>query len=58
MYTYTMPKKPKPRVRVQVYLDADQHAALKRLRVETRVKVSDYIREGADLVLKKYHKRK
>ncbi len=53
-----MPRKPKPRVRVQVYLDADQHEALKRLRSETRVKVSDYIREGADLVLKKYRKRK
>ena len=53
-----MPRKPKPRVRVQVYLDADQHAALKRLSAETRVKVSDYIREGADAVLKKYRKRK
>ncbi len=50
------PKKRKPRVRTNIYLDPDQKAALQKLSASTRVKLSDYVREGIDYVLAKYKK--
>ena len=46
----------KPRVRVTLYLDADQKKMLKTLSKKTRVVWSEYVREGVDMVLKKYKK--
>jgi hypothetical protein len=54
-----MTRKPKAadrRIRTNVYLDAEQKAALERLTEATRVPWAEYVREGVDLVLKKYRK--
>ncbi len=50
------PKKRKPRVRTNIYLDPDQKLALQKLSASTRVKLSDYVREGIDVVLERYKK--
>jgi hypothetical protein len=42
------------RKRVNFYLEEWQYEGLKKLSSVTRVKVSDYIREGAEMVLQKY----
>ena len=41
-----------------IYLEAEQVAALKRLKARTRVPVSAYIREGIDEVLRRYGEAK
>ena len=40
-----------------VYLESEQMERLKRLSATTRVPQAVYIREGLDLVMKKYEKR-
>ena len=42
------------RKRVNFYLEEWQYEGLKKLSSLTRVKVSDYIREGTEMVLQKY----
>ncbi|HBU47433.1 MAG TPA: transcriptional regulator [Myxococcales bacterium] len=37
-----------------IYLEAEQVAALKRLKARTRVPISAFIREGIDDVLQRY----
>ena len=40
-----------------IYLDIEQLERLDKLSAKTRVVKSEYIREGLDLVLKKYDKQ-
>jgi predicted DNA-binding protein len=46
------------REQVAVYLDPQQIERLRRLNKTTRVPTAEYIREGVDMVLAKYRKRK
>jgi len=46
------------RVRETFFIDKDVLEKLKKLSGRTRVKRSDYIREGIDLVLKKYQRKR
>jgi hypothetical protein len=45
-----------PKVKVAFFLEERQVEGLKTLSSVTRVKMSDYIREGIDIVLEKYKK--
>ena len=45
-----------PKVLRSIYLDLDQVAKLKKLSEETRVAQAVYVREGIELLLKKYEK--
>ena len=40
-----------------VYLDSDKVKKIKKLSEKTRVPQAEYIREGLDLLLKKYQKK-
>ena len=40
-----------------LYLEPEQYEQLKKLHEETRVPMQVYLREGLDMVLKKYSKR-
>jgi len=42
------------KISTTVYLTVEQDEALKKLSERTRVAVAAYIREGIDMVLKKY----
>ena len=44
------------REKISLYLDKAQIESLRALSGITRVKMSDYIREGVDLILAKYQK--
>ena len=44
------------REKISLYLDKAQIESLRVLSGITRVKMSDYIREGVDLILAKYQK--
>jgi len=44
------------KIRVNFLLDEEQLEGLKALSSVTRVRMSEYMREGIDLVLKKYRK--
>ena len=46
------------REQVAVYLDPQQIERLRRLHKATRVPTAEYIREGVELVLAKYRKRR
>jgi len=43
---------------ISVYVEEEQKAALDKLSARTRVPTATYIREGVDLVLKKYGRAK
>jgi hypothetical protein len=45
------------RVFTGMYFDREQHAALRKLSDRTRVPLATYMREGADMVLRKYRKK-
>jgi predicted DNA-binding protein len=42
------------KISTTVYITPEQDEALKKLNARTKVPVAEYIREGIDLVLKKY----
>jgi len=46
------------KVTIAVYVEPEQKAALDALSKKTRVPASVYLREGLDMVLKKYGKNK
>ncbi len=43
------------KISTTVYITPEQSEALKLLHLKTKVPVAEYIREGIDLVLKRYH---
>jgi hypothetical protein len=53
-----MNSKDQKRIKVAVYLDPKQKAELEKLTEQTRVPWAEYVREGVDLVLARYRKRK
>jgi hypothetical protein len=42
------------KISTTVYITPEQDAALKQLNAKTKVPVAEYIRQGIELVLKKY----
>ena len=46
------------KIQLALYLDADQVEALRTLSAKTRVPQQEYLREGLDIVLKKYGVKK
>lgn len=53
-----MAPKTKRRVRVALFLDPTQHEKLRTLSQMTRVPWAAYVREGVDIVLKKYSRKR
>jgi len=47
-------RKRNPRIKVAIYLEAEQKRLLEILSKKTGYAWSEYIREGVDMVLKKY----
>jgi hypothetical protein len=51
--------KPKPtKVKIATYVNANQKRRLDELSAATRVPWSEYVREGVDMVLKRYNKKR
>ncbi len=45
---------PRKKISTTIYITPEQNEALKVLNEKTKVPVSEYIRQGIDLVLEKY----
>ena len=45
---------PRKKISTTIYITPEQNEALKNLNERTKVPVSEYIRQGIDLVLEKY----
>jgi predicted DNA-binding protein len=48
---------PRKKLSTTIYITPEQNAQLKLLNEKTKVPVSEYIRQGIDLVLEKYRSR-
>ena len=46
------------KVQVPIYMEPKQYAQLKKLSEKTRVPMQVYLREGVDMILKKYARKK